>query len=89
MSGTRPNLIDGFRYVVDNQIPNNIGGANQTVIFFGDLSYWLQGNGGQEIGMSEHVGFKENLNWYKVVGYADGFYAITEAMAYLEAVPTV
>ena len=89
MSGTRPNLIDGFRYVVDNQIPNNIGGANQTVIFFGDLSYWLQGNGGQEIGMSEHAGFKENLNWYKVVGYADGFYAIAEAMAYLEAVPTV
>jgi len=89
MVSGRPNTIDGFRYVVDNQIPSNIGGANQTVIFFGDLSYWMQGNGGQEIGMSDQVGFKENMNWYKVVGYADGFYAIVEAMAYLEAVPTV
>ena len=87
MTGARPNLIDGYPYIVDNQIPNTIGGANQTVIMFGDLSYWLQGNGGQEIGMSEEIGFKENENWYKVVGYADGFYAITEALAYLEAVP--
>lgn len=90
MVSGRGNTIDGFRYVVDNQIPNNIGGANQTVIFFGDLSYWMQGNGGQEIGMSSPggEGFKENLNWYKIVGYADGFYAIDEAIAYLEAVPT-
>lgn len=89
MVSGRGNTIDGFRYIVDNQIPSNIGGANQSVIIFGDMSYWLQGNGGQEIGMSSEVGFKENQNWYKVVGYADGFYAITEAAAYLEAVPTV
>ncbi len=88
MTGARPNLLDGHRYVVDNQIPNNIGGANQTVIFFGDLSYWLQGNGGQQFSVSDHAGFKENMTWYKVDGYADGVYAITEAMAYLEAVPT-
>lgn len=87
MTGTRPNLIDGWPYIVDNQIPSNIGGANQSVIFFGDFSYWLQGNGGQEFGVSDHVGFKENQTWYKIVGYADGFYAITEAMAYLTAVP--
>lgn len=88
MVSGRGNTIDGFRYIVDNQIPSNIGGANQTVIFFGDLSYWLQGNGGQQIGISDQVGFKENVNWYKIVGYADGLYAIAEAMAYLEAVPT-
>ena len=89
MVSGRGNTIDGFLYLVDNQIPSNIGGANQSIILFGDLSYWMQGNGGQEIGMSDQVGFKENLNWYKVVGYADGFYAIVEAAAYLEAVPTV
>ena len=89
MVSGRGNTIDGFPYTVDNQIPSNIGGADQTVIFFGDLSYWMQGNGGQEIGMSDQVGFKENMNWYKIVGYADGFYAIAEAIAYLEAVATV
>lgn len=88
MQGARPNLIDGFPYVVDNQIPSNIGGANQTVIMFGDLSYWLQGNGGQAVAMSEHAGFKENVNWYKITGYGDGFFAIAESLAFLEAVPT-
>lgn len=89
MTGARPPLIDGFRYIVDNQIPSNIGGANQTVIFFGDPAYWMQGSGGQEFAVSEHAGFKENQTWFKVMGYADGFYAIPEAMAYLEAVPVV
>lgn len=88
MQSARPNMIDGFPYVVDNQIPSNIGGANQTVIGFGDLSYWLQGNGGQSVGMSDQVGWLENVNWYKVLGYGDGFYAIAEALAFLEAVPT-
>jgi len=89
MVSGRGNTIDGFPYVVDNQIPSNIGGADQSVIFFGDLGYWLQGNGGQQFSVSDHVGFKENMTWYKVDGFADGFYAIAEAIAYLEAVPTV
>jgi len=87
MVGVRPKTIDGFPYEVDNQIPNNIGGANQTVIGFGVLGVWFQGNGGQEFGVSEHAGFKANKTFYKVVGYADGFYTMPEEAAYLEAVP--
>jgi HK97 family phage major capsid protein len=86
-TGVRPSTIDGYPYIIDNQIPNNIGGANQSVIFFGVLGYWFQGNGGMAFSMSEHAEFVENVNVYKVTGYGDGFYALPVAMNYLEAVP--
>ncbi len=85
--GNAPGTIHGRPYTVTSVIGNNVGGAGYTCIFYGDPALFFLGEGTYSVKVSEEVGFKENVTWWKVVGYADGFLSVPAGMAFLRLVP--
>lgn len=83
-----PGTIHGKPYTVTSQIPNNLGGADKTAILFGDPGLFFVGEGPYQAKQSEHVGFKENVTWWKVEGWRDGFLSLPTGMAKLPLIPT-
>jgi len=65
------------------QIPTTLDpGGNKSVIFFGDMSYYLWGDRG-EFGMESSIeagdAFEKHQMWMKVFGFYDGHLSLTDA----------
>lgn len=82
--------LNGYPVIINQDIPTNLGGGtNESVIFFGDVSYYYIGDRQQmfsEVSTQEGTSFEKHRAAVKVGERLDGQLTLTEAFAKLTAV---
>jgi len=82
--------LNGYPVIISNDIPTNLGGGtNESVIFFGDLSYYYIGDRQQvftEVSTQEGTSFEKHRAAIKVGERLDGQLTLTAAFAKMTAV---
>lgn len=83
-------MLNGYPVLISQDLPTNLGGGtNESVILFGDLSYYYIGDRQQmfsEVSTQEGTSFEKHRAAVKVGERLDGKLTLTEAFAKMTAV---